>query len=84
VDRSRREVLYDKLKSSAEVRSEVERSEVTSVFIAKKTTQNKFSSGVFIVKVTIQLVSLILAVKHNLCYWMSNKPCITSDFSKLQ
>jgi hypothetical protein len=23
-------------------------------------------------------------VKHELCYWMSNKPRITSDFSKLQ
>jgi hypothetical protein len=23
-------------------------------------------------------------VKHNLCYWMSNKPHITSDISKLQ
>jgi hypothetical protein len=36
------------------------------------------------VKVTIQLASLIIAVKHNLCYWMSNKPLISSDFSKLQ
>jgi hypothetical protein len=33
-----------------------------------------------VVKVTIQLTNLILAVKHNLCYWMSNKPRITSDF----
>jgi hypothetical protein len=36
------------------------------------------------VKVTIQLASLILAVKRNLCYLMSKKPRITSDFSKLQ
>jgi hypothetical protein len=72
-------VISDKLKSSTLVRSEV-----TSVFIVKKTTQNEFSSSVFIVKVTGQPVSLILAVKHNVCYWMSNKPRITSDFSKLR
>jgi hypothetical protein len=36
------------------------------------------------VKVTIQLASLILPVQHNLCYWISNKPGKTSDFSKLQ
>jgi hypothetical protein len=23
-------------------------------------------------------------VKHNLCYWMSNRPVVRSDFSKLQ
>jgi hypothetical protein len=23
-------------------------------------------------------------VKHNFCYWMSNEPCITTDFYKLQ
>jgi hypothetical protein len=34
------------------------------------------------VKFTFQLVSLILGVKHNLCYWISNKPCKTSDFPK--
>jgi hypothetical protein len=32
------------------------------------------------VKVTIQLASLILAVRHNLCYSMSNKPRTASDF----
>jgi hypothetical protein len=32
-------------------------------------------------KVTVQLESLILAVKYNIWYWMSNKLCITSDFS---
>jgi hypothetical protein len=26
---------------------------------------------------------MILAVNHNPCYWMNNKPRITSDFSKL-
>jgi hypothetical protein len=35
-------------------------------------------------KITIQLASLILVVEHNLCYWMSNKLCTTSNFSKLQ
>jgi hypothetical protein len=34
------------------------------------------------VKFTVQLASLILAVKHSLCYWISNKPSRT--FSKLQ
>jgi hypothetical protein len=62
------------------VRSGVECSEVTSVFIVKKTTKKKFSSGVFIVKVPIQLESLTLAAKNNLCYWMSNKSRIKSDF----
>jgi hypothetical protein len=36
------------------------------------------------VKFTIQLASLILAVKHNLCYWISSKPRKTSEFFKLQ
>jgi hypothetical protein len=35
-------------------------------------------------KVTIQWASLILVVMHNLCYWTSNKPIITSDFSRRQ
>jgi hypothetical protein len=35
------------------------------------------------VKVTIQLASLILAVKHNLCYWMSNKPRIRVEQFKI-
>jgi hypothetical protein len=77
-------VPNDKLKSNIQVRSQVERSEVTSVFIVKRTTENLFDGGVFIVKVTIQLTSLILAVNRNLCYWISNKPHITSDFSILQ
>jgi hypothetical protein len=36
------------------------------------------------VRVTIQVAGQILAVKCTLCYWMSNKLRITSDFSKLQ
>jgi hypothetical protein len=57
---------------------------VTIAIIVKKTPQNSFWSDVFTVKVTIQLASLILAVKNNVCYWMNNKPRITSDVSKLQ
>jgi hypothetical protein len=53
-------------------------------FFSEKTTEIQFSSAVFMVKVTIQLASLILAVKHNLCYWMSNKPRKISHVSKLQ
>jgi hypothetical protein len=36
------------------------------IFIMEKTTQNKFSSGLFIAKFTIQLAGLILAVKQSL------------------
>jgi hypothetical protein len=54
-------------------------------------------NGVFIVKVSNQVVSTYLhlkvrrqedqknwTVKHNLCYWMSNRLQITTDFYKLQ
>jgi hypothetical protein len=35
-------------------------------------------------KFTDQLASLILALKHILCYWLHHKPHKTSDFTKLQ
>jgi hypothetical protein len=56
---------------------------MTRVFIVKRQVKTNLAV-VFIVKVTVQLASLILAVIHNLCHWMRRKPRITFYFSKLQ